>query len=190
MNFLIFDNDLSSAPLINALISDFHHVKLFSTHPSVKEILSSSSLFLSIQSGDVINASQVLQSLSKHGNDPIDAVLIVNLSMYTGLNNIAQALQRITLRRPPLFLVSIGRTFEVNANLEKIFKESKDFLQWTIVNCNELEGSTGGKYRVAQRPDPTQREALSGTTFAEFLRDEVQELHFGQQTIYLYFISK
>ena len=190
MNFLIFDNELCSSPLVTALINDFHHVKVLSTDPRAKEVLSSSSLFLSVQSGELTNASDVLQSLSKHGNDPLDAILIFNLSLYAGLNNIAQAVQRITLRRPPVFLLAVGRPFQSNANVEKILKESTDFLPWTVVNCNELDGSSGGKYRVAETPDATQGQALSGTTLAEFLRDEVQNSRHAQQRIFLYSTAK
>ena len=183
MNFLIFDNDFSSSALVNTILADFNHVTLITTNESTSSIPSSS--FLSIKQGDMNNASQVIQSLSTHENDPFDAILLFN-SSYTSLNNIIQTIQRLKTQRPHIFLFMIDQQNELNENTKKLLNESSELIPWTVVNCHEMTSSTTTTYRIETKSDQTNDQPISAISLFDFLRTELKTKKYLHEIISFY----
>lgn len=184
MNFLIFDNELLSLNLIQKCSSEFHYVKLVTLNESN---LIPPSPYLSINQGDISNASQVIENLSKHEDDPFDAVLIFNSTLSTSLNNVIQTLQRLKRQSPCLFLIFVNQQNEIDKNIIKILKESFESIQWTIIFWNEINSSLSTKYRIETKFNSTlNQQPISTTDFLNFLSEELKKKNFVNQTVYFY----
>jgi hypothetical protein len=181
MNFLIFDNDLSSSPLINTLLADFDHVTLITSNESTSLLPSS---FLSIKQGDMSNASDVIQSLSTHENDPYDAILLFN-SSYTALINIIQTIKRLKRKFSHIFLVIVNEQNQFNENINKLLKESSAFLPWTVVNCQEITSSTTiTTYQIETKSDRRNHQPISAINLLDFLRTELKTKKYLNEIIF------
>ncbi len=133
------------------------------------------------------NASEVIESFSKHEDDPFDAILILNLSLYKSFNNIIQTIERLKRPLPQLFLIFIGQQNEIDGNINKLLKESSDFLQWTIIICNEINSSMSiTKYRFEPTSNPTNQQSINATDLLDFLHDELNIKKHLNEIIYLY----
>jgi hypothetical protein len=184
MNFLIFDNGLSSFNLINTIVSDFQYITLITTNPSSLNIPSASCL--TIEEGNISNASNVIEMLAKHENDPFDAILILNLSLATSLHNVLQTLGRLKGKRPYLFLIFVNLENELDKNVIKILKESSQGIQWTIVICNDINSSATTKYRIETKSHSTNQKSIGATNLLAFLSNEFKTKKYLHQMIYLY----
>jgi hypothetical protein len=133
------------------------------------------------------NANEVIESFSKHEDDPFDAILILNLSLYKSLNNIIQTIERLKRSLPRLFLIFIGQQNDIDGNINKLLKESSEFLQWTIVICNEINSSISTtKYRVETTSNPTNQQSINATDLLDFLHDELNIKKHLNEILYLY----
>ena len=103
-----------------------------------------------------------------------------------GLTNIVEALQRLKGLLPPIFLVYVNRQFESNKNFDKIFKESADSLQWTVVICNQINSSTETTFRIEKTSNPTHQDPISSMAIVEFLQNELKKKEYSHKIIYLY----
>ena len=183
MNFLIFDNELSSLNLINKLLSDFYHIKLITTNQT---ITISKSQFLSIDHSDIYNASKVIENISLHKNDPFDSILIFNLSLITGISNIIKSLERIKRNPPRIFLIFTNQQNEIDQNIKKLFQESVKPLQWTIIICNQINSSISTKYQIETKPNSTNQQSVNADDFLDFLRQELKMKNYLNEIIYFY----
>lgn len=186
MNFLIFDNEVLSLNFINKCLTEFYYVKLITSNES-KSILPSSS-FLSIIKGDISNASEAIEHISKHENDPFDAILIFNLFVSTSLNNVVQTLERLKRQAPRLFLIFINPQNDVDKNVIKLLKDSSELIPWTIIICNEINSSSSStKYQIETKLNATkQQQPISASDLLDFLSAELNTKKFLNETIYFY----
>lgn len=188
MNFLICDNELVSEHLIRQILNEFYHVKLFTTNQSANQTFSSSKFF-SLEQGDISIAVDALKTFSQHENDPFDGILLFNLPYLTSLNNVLQALQRLTRRPPRIFLVFINQQKSIDENLVKTLRDSSQTIPWTIVFCNEINQTTDDTTTTCQielKPHPANNQPISAAKFLEFLRSQTESNKYLNEIIYLY----
>jgi hypothetical protein len=142
-----------------------------------------SSTFLSINQCDMNNASQVIEHISKHEDDPLDAVFIFNLSLLSNLNNIIKIMERLNRKSPRLFLIFIGQETEINADLLKLLEGS---LEWTIIICNGIDSSKPNKYRVETESNRMNKQPISATDLFDFINNELNTKKYLNQIIFLF----
>ncbi|CAF2367272.1 unnamed protein product [Rotaria sp. Silwood2] len=186
MNFLIFDKELLSSKLVHTILADFRHVTLITSSESSLSIPSSSPQFLLIKQVDISNAHQVIQSLSKHENDPFDAILIFNSTQYSDLHNILETMKRLKRQPPHLFFFFIGQQHEFDKSINKLLKEISDIISWTIVICNEINSSTTTKYQVQTKSNPNNQQPIAPTAVLDFVCDGIKTKKYLHETIYIY----
>ncbi|CAF0837965.1 unnamed protein product [Rotaria sp. Silwood1] len=186
MNFLIFDKELLSSKLVHTILADFRHVTLVASNEVSLTVPSSSPQFLLIKQVDISNANQVIQSLSKHENDPFDVILMFNTSVHSNLNNILETVKRLKRQPPHLFFFFIGQQPEFDKNISKLLKETSDLISWTIVVCNEINSSTTTKYQVQKKSNPNNQQPIDPATVFDFICDGIKTKKYLHETIYIY----
>ena len=186
MNFLIFDKEFSSANLINAILADFRHVTLITSHETLSRIPSLSKSFSSIHQVDISNANDVIRSLSQHERDPFDAILMFNVSLYSNFLNVLETVKRFKLEAPPVFLFFTNQQYEIDKNVGKLLNNSAKLVQWTIIICNEIDSSTATKYQIETKPDSKNQKQIASTSVLDFLSHEIKKKQYVHETIYIY----
>ncbi|CAF0922926.1 unnamed protein product [Rotaria sordida] len=186
MNFLIFDKKLSSSKLIDTILADFRHVTLITCNEASLTIPSSSSQLLLVKQVDISDANQAIQSLSKHENDPFDAILIFNPSLYSNFHNILETIKRLKPQPPHLFLFFIDQQHQFDENTNKRLKEISKFISWTIVICNEINSSATTKYQVQTKSNPNNQQPIAPTAVFDFVCDVIKTKKYLHETIYIY----
>ncbi|CAF3366402.1 unnamed protein product [Rotaria socialis] len=187
MNFLIFDSEHLSSNLVDTILADFRHVTLVSSEESLLTIPSSSPTFLLIKQVNIRNASEVIQSLSKHENDPFDAILMFNASSYSDFQNLLQTMRRLKRQPPHLFLIFIGQSDEIDKNTNKLLRESAESIPWTILICNQINASTTKNYKLETKPDPkNHQEPIGSSALFDFICNEIKTEKHLQKIIYIY----
>ena len=183
MNFLIVDNEFHSVNFIEKLTSEFYHVKFLTSNPTVSTKLSPSS-FISIAQTDLNNASEMIRHLSKHENDPFNAILLFNCSSPTSLRNILNSMERYKRQPPHLFLIQIHQKLDEKSHT--LLHDSPDTLPWTILFCNGINSSStsSNEYHIKQDFNSTDGQSISVNSFLQFLLDELQTKKYLHQTIF------
>ena len=186
MNFLIYDDHLRSVPLIHVLLSNLDRVTLITKNDNASSSFPSTPSTLTIKSTDITNASHVISNFSRYQNDPFDAIFIFDVPMYTGLNNVVQAIQRIEHERPPLFIFYSNQSYKSDANVEKLLKQSIDFLFWTILIFNEITTSNLSNFQVENNINNEDQRTISGIALEQFLRREQENRKHLHQIIFIH----
>ena len=181
MNFAIFDNELHSLDLATKLTSEFYHVKLITSNPLTSTKISPSS-FLSIVQSDITIANNVIQHLSKHDNDPFNAILLFNISSLTSMRNILQSMERFNRDCPHLFLVFINE--QPDEKFRALLQQSSDTLPWTMIFCNEINTSPSSS-RAYQVRTSLDQQPVNVDHFLNFLHDQIRTKKFLHQTVFL-----
>lgn len=185
MNFVIVDNDFQCLDLVTKLTSEFYHVKLLTSNPSISTKISPST-FLSVAQADISNASEVIQHLSKHDNDPINAILLFNTSSLISIRNIIQSMERFNREMPHLFLIFINQ--QPDEKLHKLLKESPDTLSWTIICCHEINSSSSSSsrnYQVKTESPSSDQHPVNVDHFLAFIHDEMQTKKYLHKKIFV-----